>query len=186
MKKQINVVNGITVYGTKSRRNQQNGSFAHETSAVNFTSLSNNGNIGKIAVYMKWHEVHGRILDPDSAETCDIVYHGKILAEDKNSFIIALDDNYAVYVMKFPELYTLFRIVDNQEEVEIICEMIDNYARNLFERVNSEWPFDVNFLDKMEESICCYRDVPVEQQNAVMEKLKQTKFKSFREQTRND
>ena len=89
MKKQINVVNGITVYGTKSRRNQQNGSFAHETSAVNFTSLNNNGNIGKIAVYMKWHEVHGRILDPDSAETCDIVYHGKILAEDKNSFIIA-------------------------------------------------------------------------------------------------
>ena len=186
MKKQINVVNGITVYGTKSRRNQQNGSFAHETSAVNFTSLNNNGNIGKIAVYMKWHEVHGRILDPDSAETCDIVYHGKILAEDKNSFIIALDDNYAVYVMKFPELYTLFRIVDNQEEVEIICEMIDNYARDLFERVNSEWPFDVNFLDKMEESICYYRDVPVEQHNAMMEKLKQTKFKSFREQTRND
>ena len=184
MKKQINVVNGITVYGTKSRRNQQNGSFAHETSAVNFTSLNNNGNIGKIAVYMKWHEVHGRILDPDSAETCDIVYHGKILAEDKNSFIIDLGDNYAAYVMKFPELYTFFRIVNKQEEVEAIFEIIDNYARDLFDKVGNEWPFDVNFLDKMEDSIYNYGNVPVEQQNAVMEKLKQTKFKSFREQTR--
>lgn len=184
MKKQINVVNGITVYGTKSRRNQQNGSFAQETSAVNFTSLSNNGNIGKIAVYMKWHEVHGRILDPDSAETCYVVHCGKILAEDKNSFIINHGDSNATYVMKFPELYTLFRIVDDGDEVTAICEMIDNYARDLFDKVDNEWPFDVNFLDKMEDSIYDCGNVPVERQNAVMEKLKQTKFKSFSEQIR--
>lgn len=184
MKNQIKVVNGITVHGTKSRRNQLRGTFAQETSAVNFTGLNNNDNIGKIAVYMKWREVFGRILDPDSAETSDIVYCGKILAEDKNSFIIDLGDNYAVYVMKFPELYTFFRIVDNQEEVEAIFEIIDNYARDLFDKVDNEWPFDVNFLDKMEDSIYNYGNVPVEQQNAVMEKLKQTKFKSFREQTR--
>lgn len=74
--------------------------------------------------------------------------------------------------------------MDNQEEVEAIFEIIDNYARDLFDKVDNEWPFDVNFLDKMEDSIYNYGNVPVEQQNAVMEKLKQTKFKSFREQTR--
>lgn len=125
-----------------------------------------------------------RLLDPDSAETCYVVHCGKILAEDKNSFIINHGDSNATYVMKFPELYTLFRIVDDGDEVTAICEMIDNYARDLFDKVDNEWPFDVNFLDKMEDSIYDCGNVPVERQNAVMEKLKQTKFKSFSEQIR--
>jgi len=179
----MQVVNGITVYGKKTQR-QENNFRSPEDSSINFSSTED-GNIGKIAVFLLRCEVFGRILSPLNGDDLGwFLHYGEILYEDEDSFIInqveILGKVCPKFVMKYPEVYSFFRIVDTGREVEAIRALVENYAERLFETVGGVRPFDVKMLEELEESLeggCGPGDVSTEEQEAVLAKLRQTKFK---------
>ncbi len=183
-KKEMQVVNGITVYGKKTQR-QENNFRSPEDSSINFSSTEE-CNIGKIAVYLLRDEVFGRILSSLSGDNLDwFFHHGEILHEDGDSFIVKRYDfreyNNVKFVMKHPELYSFFRIVDTWEEVKTIGVLMENYVERLFRTLGEVYPFDVRMLEELEESIeegCAPVAVSIEAQEAVLTKLQKTKFKS--------
>lgn len=181
---EMQVVNGITVCGEKIRRDK-NAFQAPEDSAINFSSTGER-NVGKIAVYLLRDEVFGRIFSPSGANDFEPFFHsGEILHEDEDSFIIKQIEfpsgGCNQFVMKHPETYSFFRIVDTEKEVEAIRTLIENYAERLFEAVGDAWPFGTTMFEELEESV--YENgypgaISTEVQEEVLAKLKQTKFKS--------
>ncbi len=184
-KSKMQVVNGITVYGKKTRR-ETGINQSPEDSSINFSSTEGR-NVGKIAVYLLRDEVFGQIFSPSFADDFDPVFHnGEILYEDEDSFIIKhrgfLGHECNKFVMKHLEAYSFFRIVDTEKEVEAIRVLAENYAEQLFEAVGGTYPFGTNMLEELEESVCessYLGDISIEAQKEVLTKLKQTKFKPF-------
>lgn len=182
MNNQVVKVGGqdIKVHGQKLERGQKG--HDPETSAVNFSGTSES-NVGKMVVFLLRSEVFGRVFSPHDGEFCNEFHCGTILHEDEDSFIIGwAETGEGKYVMKYPELYSFFRIVDSSDEVDAIEDMVINYADKLFQMVGGVWPFDVNMIEELEAALGgegCKTSVAEQQQ--VLEKLKQTKFQSFRE-----
>ena len=85
--------------------------------------------------------------------------------------------------MKYPEAYSFFRIVDTEREAEAVKTLVENYSNQLFEAIGGEWSFDVRMLEKLEYSVNDdhpFSDVTVEEQEKVLEKLRETEFEFFR------
>jgi len=184
--KEMQVVNGITVYGKKIQREKNILHPSPEDSSINFSS-TDASNIGKIAVYLLRDEVFGRILAPNDGDDIDMfLHHGEILHEDEDSFIIKrrefLSGECTEFVMKHPERYSFFRIVDTEEEVEAIRALVENYAERLFEAVGGVWPFDIRMLEELGESVeegCDPDAISIEEQEMVLAKLRKTRFEPF-------
>lgn len=174
---EMQVVNGITVCGEKIRRD----AIQAEDSSINFSSTGER-NVGKIAVYLLRNEVFGRIFSPSDSNDFEPFFHsGEILHEDEDSFIIKQTEFLPQFVMKHPEIYSFFRIVDTEKEAEAIRTLVENYAERLFEVLGDTWPFGSDMLEELEESVYenCYPGaISTEAQEEVLAKLKQTKFKS--------
>jgi len=183
--KEMQVVNGITVYGKKLQRGE-NVLYSPEDSSVNFSSTEE-CNIGKIAVYLLRDEVFGRILAPNDGDDIDMfLHHGEILNEDEDSFIIKrrefLGGECTEFVMKHPERYSFFRIVDTEEDVDAIKALVENYAEKLFETVGRVCPFETGMLEELGESVeegYSPNAISIEEQEAVLAKLRKTKFEPF-------
>ena len=177
------IINGITVMGEKESRRSE---YSHTTedASINFTGPDSN-NIGKIAVYLLRKEVFGRILSPNDGELRGVVHTDDIAAESEDSFIVwNADRKTGNYLMKYPENYSFFRIVDSGEDVDAVIAMIENYAQHLFELLDEKWPFDIDMLDELEETLGESLDggISMKTQEKVLNKLKKNKFKPFREQ----
>ena len=63
-------------------------------------------------------------------------------------------------------------------------DLIENYAQHLFELLDEKWPFDIDMLDELEETLGESLDggISMKTQEKVLNKLKKNKFKPFREQ----
>jgi hypothetical protein len=177
------IINGITVIGEKESRRSEY-SHTQEDASINFTGPDSN-NIGKIAVYLLRKEVFGRILSPNDGELGGVVHADDIAAESEDSFIVwNADRKMGSYLMKYPENYSFFRIVDSEEDVDAVIAMIENYAQHLFELLDEKWPFDIDMLDELEDTLGESFDggISMKTQEKVLNKLKKTEFKPFREQ----
>lgn len=180
----VQVINGITVLGTKAKRKLAYASSGRETSAVNFSGPEG-GNVGKLAVFLLCSEVFGRIFNPEDGEIVNLFHSGEILHEDANAFVVGnIGEKRGRFVMKYAELYSFFRIVETQQEVDAIESMVEAYAARLFNLLDEKWPFDVDMLEELEDAseYGYFSSVPVEVQEDTLRKLKQTDFKSFSQQ----
>ncbi len=151
-----------------------------ESSSVNFTG-SSDCNIGKTAVFLYRKDYAGKIFDPCLEEVNEFIYGECILAEDEDSFTVGRPDGKDSFViMKYPELYCFFRIVDSGE-TDVVIGMITKYVYRLFRKLEGEYPFGLDIIEKFEESIdiASLDDFNTEseaEERAVLKKLKKTKF----------
>lgn len=165
------LMNGIMVHGEKIPRTEPS---QQEDSSVNFSG-SSKSNVGKWCVYLYREDVFGRILSQD--ELGCVLQTNQIIGEDADALIVGSPEKKeGFYLMKYPELYSFFRIVDSEEELNAVIAMIENYTQHLFSLLDEKWPFDIDMLGEFKNTLdeSFDGDISMETQKKVLNKLQKT------------